>query len=564
LQPFAKEANALTRKTINIINKFNTMKKIISLILFCVVLSSYSMMTFAQLTNPLAYLQQECPQLTAKYKSELDACRAHYIFAVDVSLSMAKYESTVLPALDAFVKALPEGDRVTIIPFAKTAQDNRMGFNVEINKDTRPALVNLLPTLYPQGNDKKDKQYYDTDIYEVQQAIAKSIRAYSNYEVNLVVFISDLLHCPKNNVDRKFDPSEMESMKNVMQSAKNEAQNLIFALELPQSGSPEGYVLDQLREIYALWDVNIEQQRVPVNGEALIRQWFDQQKDRIMFTKLQSIILRENRANPIEVKTEIDIDGNVIADIKWKATKLYPMITLDTVYLKNDAFKFVPNPEFIGYSEAGELNAQLELGQIKHKSFGFHNLADTLYFDVKLPVEYQNEVDKLLEGHPGPLANTTEYKERLIWTFIFSLRTTIILLILILLYIILFFKAVSRNNKLCFKGKMTVYDNNGNQLDDVRHIPLQKSGAVLLFGSGASPKCGVNDAEWQFEIRKVKGNPFLLFKKPYFEWKCKKGYVGLGKAQSGALTPPTGSVKVTCGKIKSEPTHSVRVQLVAQ
>lgn len=538
------------------------MKKIFSFILFCVVLSSYSVMTMAQPKNPLAYLEQECPQLTSMYKSELAACRAHYIFAVDVSLSMAKYETTVLPALEAFVKALPEGDRVTIIPFAKHAQDNRMGFNVEINKDTRSALVNLLPTLYPQGADKKDRQYYDTDIYAVQQAVAKSIQSYSNYEVNLIVFISDLLHCPKNNVDRQFDNSEMESMKNLMKSAKNDAENLIFALELPQSGSPAGYVLGQLREVYDVWGVGIEQQRVPVNGEALIRQWFDQQKDRIMFTKLQSIIFRENRANPIEVKTEIDIDGNVIADIKWKATKLYPMITLDTVYMKSEAFRFVPNEDYVGYSEAGELNAKLELGQIKHKSFGFHNLADTLYFDVKLPVEYQNEIDKLLEGRPGPLANTTEYKERLIWTFIFSLTTTIILLVLLLLYIILFFKAVSRNNKLCFKGKVTVYDDNGNQLDDVRHIPQQKPNAVLLFGSGASPKCGVDDAEWQFEIRKVKGNPFLLFKKPYFEWKSKKGYVGSGRAQSGTLTPPTGSMKVSCGRTKSEPTHSVRVQLI--
>ena len=47
---------------------------------------------FAQ-ADPLAYLRKQCPQLTEMYKSELENCHAHYVMAVDVSLSMAKYEA---------------------------------------------------------------------------------------------------------------------------------------------------------------------------------------------------------------------------------------------------------------------------------------------------------------------------------------------------------------------------------------------------------------------------------------------------------------------------------------
>jgi hypothetical protein len=536
------------------------MKKLFTILLFFAWMPT--LVSHAQTQNPLAYLQQQCPKLTQMYKSELAECKAHYVFAVDVSLSMAKYETTVLPALEAFVKALPNGDRVTIIPFAKYALDNKMGFNVEINKDTRAALIQMLPNLYPHGADRQDRQYYDTDIFLVQQAIAKSIQQNSEYGVNLVVFISDLLHCPLNNKDRQFTDDEMEDMKNLMRGAKNDAENLIFALELPQSGSPKGYVLPQLQEVYQEWGLKIENQRVPVNGEALIRQWFDQQKDRIMFTKLQTIIFRENRANPIEVRTEIDIDGNVIARVKWNATKLYPTIKLDTVYLNSSQFKFVPNEDYIGYTEAGSIDAELELGQIKHKSWGFHTLADTLYFDVKLPVPYQNEINKLLEGRPGPLANATEYKERLIWTFIFSLTVTIIILLLLILYIILFFKAVARNNQLYFKGKLIVYDANGNQLDDTRIIPKQKPSATILVGMGGSPAmCRVDDAEWQLEIKKIKANPFLLFAKPYFTWKGTKGYVAMGKAMSGKLLPENASsVKTKCGPRRGEETHQVKIQ----
>jgi hypothetical protein len=537
------------------------MKKIFTFLLFFAMLPSSVMMMKAQSQNPLAYLQEQCPKLTQMYKNELAECKAHYIFAVDVSLSMAKYESTVLPALEAFVKALPNGDRVTIIPFAKYALDNKMGFNVEINKSTRGALVQMLPNLYPHGADKKDKQYYDTDIFAVQQAIAKSIQQNSDYGVNLIVFISDLLHCPLNNIDRQFTKEEMDDMKNMMQGAKNDAENLIFALELPQSGNPKGYVLPQLQEIYQEWGLKIENQRVPVNGEELIRQWFDQQKDRIMFTKLQTIIFRENRANPIEVKTEIDIDGNVTARIKWNATKLYPTITLDTVYLQGEDFRFIANEDYIGYSEAGSIDAELELGQIKNKAWGFHTLADTLYVDVKLPVPYQNEINKLLEGRPGPLANTTVYNERLIWTFIFSFTTTVILLVLLLIYIILVFKAIARNNQLRFNAIITIFDKNDLEIDSF-NTGKQAPSAVIRIGQGGTGRCNIDGANWTFEIKKTKANPLMIFKKPYFTWKRTNGYVVSARAQSGKINPPSGTLQVRCGEDISKLTHSIRVKLL--
>ena len=142
----------------------------------------------------LAYLNKQCPQLTQLYREELKNCHAHYIFAVDVSLSMCKYEETVRPALDAFVKALPMGDRMTIIPFAHDAISNKMGYDATIDAQTKNSMVQMLSTLYPQGADRRDRQYYDTDIYKAQQAVAKSVQMNQQYDVNIIVFISDLLH----------------------------------------------------------------------------------------------------------------------------------------------------------------------------------------------------------------------------------------------------------------------------------------------------------------------------------------------------------------------------------
>ena len=514
------------------------------------------------LESSLAYLNQQCPQLTQMYREELKNCHAHYVFAVDVALSMCKYEETVRPALEAFVKALPMGDRVTIIPFAHDAISNKMGYDVTIDAQTKNSLVQMLATLYPQGAEKKDKQYFDTDIYQAQQAVAKSCQMNQQYDVNIIVFISDLLHCPLNNIDRQFNASEMGDMHTLMKAAyKSGVESMVFTLELPQSGKPVGYVFPQLQELYQDWDVKVEQQRVPENSEALIRQWFDQQKDRIMFMKLQSIIIRENKANPIVVKTETNIDGKVKAHIEWKATKLYPVIRLDSTYILNSDFYFKANKDFVNFSEAGELNMDIPLGQIKHKDIGFHQMADTLHFDVELPVPYQNEIDKLLEGRPGALANTTEYRTGLVFTFFLPLWLTITLIILLILYIIGVIKAIGRNGKLCFQGKVTLYDAEGNQIDDTIRIKKQGTNAILTFGQGGSA-VRVDDAGWQFEIKKQTGNPLLVFVKPKFAWRCTKGYCAIGRTRQGYMSyDTTTQVRLKCGTSISDITHGIKIQL---
>ena len=110
---------------------------------------------------------------------------------------------------------------------------------------------------------------------------------------------------------------------------------------------------------------------------------------------------------------------------------------------------------------------------------------------------------------------------------------------------------------------MQFCDAEGNQLDDTRRLPKQGSNAVILFGAGGSAaQTRVDDAEWQFEIRKQKGNPLLVFSKPKFAWKKTRGYCAAGKAQSGFMSydSPT-SISLKCGKGVSEVTHKIKVQL---
>lgn len=539
----------------------NILKCILLFVMFLCSLTSFSQSE--QYEDPMAYLRKQCPKLTEMYKAELNNCHAHYIFAVDVSLSMCKFEEMVKPAMEAFVDALPNGDRVTIIPFAHDAEDNKLGYDVDIDKETKSSLKKLLPDMYPHGTNKKDPQYLDTDIYQAQKAVSKSMQQNAQYDVNVVVIISDLLHCPTNNIDRQFTDSEMQDMKNAIKSAKSDGETMVFTLELPQNGNPRGYVLDQLKEVYRELGLDIVQQKIPQDSGDLINQWFNNQKNRIMFTKLQTIILRENKANPIEVSTNVDIDGNVTAHVKWSAGKLYPKLTMDTTYIKDSDFYFKANGDYVKYSVVGEIDEEIELGKIKNKDWFFHKMNDTLFFDVKLPVEYQSEIDRLLEGRPGPLANASEKKDGWVWTFFMPLWLTALIAALILLYILGVFKAIGRNASYKFNGNITVNDAEGNQLGDI--IKIKNQGGSLLFGQGGNPsKCKVDDAEWQFDINKKNGNIFLsFFAKPHFAWSQRKGYTCQNKNRSGILEyEGTDSVTLSCGASRSELSHKIKVKLI--
>jgi hypothetical protein len=139
---------------------------------------------------------------------------------------------------------------------------------------------------------------------------------------------------------------------------------------------------------------------------------------------------------------------------------------------------------------------------------------------------------------------------------------TATLLIFLILYIIGVVKAIARNNQFCFKGNITFYDDQGNQLGDTVRLPKQASSTILTFGKGGSPRCKDDDAEWQFVVEKKKGCPLLVFAKPYFFWHCTQKYVAQGSSKTGKFGYyDTKTIRVKCGPSRGDLTHSVKIQL---
>jgi hypothetical protein len=234
---------------------------------------------------------------------------------------------------------------------------------------------------------------------------------------------------------------------------------------------------------------------------------------------------------------------------------------IDSTYMDGNDFLFENNKENFTQTRDSVLN--LELGQIKNKGYGFHHLQDSINLGLKLPTPYDDELASL--GIRKPLPNTKKAEDRWMFTFFMPFWLTATLLILLILYIIGVIKAIARNKRLCFKGNITFYDDQRNQLGDTVRLPKQDPSACLVFGKGGSPRCKVDDAEWQFVVEKKESNSLLVFAKPFFVWRSSNKYYVESKSNrstSGKLSyPKNTTVRLKCGFSRNDITHSVKVEL---
>jgi hypothetical protein len=527
----------------------NIIKRIIAVV---AILASYTSAN-AQQETPLAYLENTYPQLTELFRDELSNYPAHYIFAVDVSGSMKKYQDMVANALTPFFEALPDKDRVDIIPFGTEALTSVLGYSGVISGSVKETLCRNIQTLYTNTSYTKEFTAH-TDIPSAVAGVAQVMQNNREYKVNVIVIITDFRNDQKGSGEHKIAQADLEKMQSAIKAATGDVYTRFIALQLPVNTSAPGYCIDQLKDVFSFDDHSLEVASAD-NDTSVIKQWFEQLKRNIMTTKLRAIVHSANKTSKVNMDVDMDIDGNVAAEITWEPSKLYPTIKIDSAYVAANDFEFRNNTE--SFVETNEKVLSVELGQVVHKNFGFHTLNDDLVLNLTLPTPYDKELDMLEVVKPLP--ETSIPYSRLIFTFIFTLKTTLIILALIILYIIGVLKAMARNRKLCLQATVTFFDANGSQIDDPIRIPKQAPSASLTVGKGGTLRCKVDDAEWQFVVTKKKGNPFLVFQKPCFVWKATQKYVASGKKQSGVITD---ILKVKCGTSASEQTHSVKIKLL--
>lgn len=516
-------------------------------------------------TNSMAYLNQQFPQLTMLYEPELQGMKTHYIFAVDVSGSMKKYDETVTPALQAFARALPVGERVTVIPFGTTAKDNTPGLSVEIANDgTKSVLTGTLTTLYTNDAYTPDFKR-NTDVNAAVAAINKTLLNNQEAKMNVVVIITDFLNDLPGKGEVKLMPGQLDDLSKNFNNSTEDMNVRVVAMKLPPMGSGKGYCLDQLSDsVFNLTNDNRRFEIVPViSNQAAISHWFEQLSRDIMTEKLRAVIQLDNKNVTPRINTEIDIDGNTKGDIHWVPSKLYTQVSIDSIYADSGSdYEFRIGKDVIQITGDSVLIFE-KMGKFKNKSWGLRQYDEPLNLRLSLPTPYDAELKKLSIDKPTP--QTAQEKIGWLWTFLLPFWLCVALIILFIIYIILVIKAAQRNAADKFKGRVDFTDHRGRPVGETAMI--RPTSGQINIGATGTGDLGVANAEWSVVITKESPSPFTFWKKPKYKWQSKGHAVDGRNRHSGYFgrygePGTTKRLSLECGVDSEHVTHGVDITML--
>lgn len=513
--------------------------------------------------SSLVYLEKTFPKLTELYKNELQNCNTHYIFAVDVSGSMIKYNEIVTPALQAFAQALPSGEQVSIIPFGTEAKENTPGLCCKIQDVAqKQVLSTALSSLYVnEGYTPEFRR--NTDVNKAVAAVNKAILNNQEVQMNVVVIITDFLNDLPGVGEQKLKAADLDKLNKDFDNVTENTFTRVVAMQLPKAGTGAGFCLDQLQEsVFCNTSITKKFDVIQaIKDKNAISHWFEQLSRDIMTEKLKAVIQLDNERNlRPSLKTKIDIDGNTRAEIHWTPNKLYQQIKIDETKTDEGSDYIFENNKEVWQTTPDTALIDLKLGKLVNKKWGLRRFNEKLNIGMSLPTPYDDELKKL--SIDKPIQATSDKQSGWLFTFFLPFWLTVLLAFLLLAYIFLIIKAIKRNASESFRGTVDIYDKVGRQIGST--IMVKCKGKTFLIGDGGTNGCQVNGASWTVSVEKTTYSPLLVFKKPNFFWKAKKGFAKSGNKQRGYLGRYGNGkklVNIECGSSYDAITNSITIRL---
>ena len=472
--------------------EFHRMKRLITLI---ILLLSASSLLLAQ--QNLDALKADYPQLMKKFGKELEGQRADYIFAIDVSGTMNKYQSTVVPALGEFFKSLQEGDYVSIIKFGGEAT-NEVGSAGKIGPETVTNLINYASHIYdkPTTAFEREKYFKWTDLDNMLHYLATDMKQIDRSTLKFVFIITDFEHDP-SPARRGQEDWDGVARRFATEQAGNDV--FVFALQLPGSAKD----LERVRKVFP---ERFSFNHVPITSGSALSAWFTQRKNAILLDKFYALIAHKIQPDEFAIDPSLDIDGNLDLGVSWRSNPVYDKIRVDAVSTSAQGFEFKSK---LPKSTKDE-DARLVAGKFNHNraSFGhasFKKIKGDVIALASFDVPYEAELSKL--GFEAPRMQASAPVQRSVFCYPLPFWLCCLIIALILLYIVLVVRAFSRNasNFYRINGKFEVTDNGVAVTERKKANNLDKAD----FGKGAS-FLTVPDSNWAIQIEVKRYNPFLL------------------------------------------------------
>ena len=456
-------------------------------------------------------LKADYPQLMEKFGKELEGQRADYIFAIDVSGTMNKYQGIVVPALGEFFKSLQEGDYVSIIKFGGEAT-NEVGSAGKIGQETITNLINYAGHIYdkPTTAFEREKYFKYTDLENMLRYLATDMKQIGRSQLKFVFIITDFIHDP-SQARKGHEDWNGVAKRLATEQAGNDV--FVFALQLPGSGRD----LDKVRNVFPK---SFNFNHVPITSGSALSDWFTQRKNAILLDKFYALINHKIQPAEFSIDPTLDIDGNLTLGISWRANPVYDQIRVDTVGISAKAFEFKSKLP----KSTKEEDATLGAGKFRHRGVGLLNpsfkaIKGDIVANASFDVPYEAELGKL--GLEAPKMQASAPVRKMVFCYVLPFWLCCLIIALVLLYFVLVIRAFRKNNSAFYRinGRFEV-SNNGMAVTEKKKAAGLNS---VDFGRGAS-FLSVPDANWLIKIEVKRHNPLLFpLKHPEYVVSMAKG-----------------------------------------
>ena len=264
-------------------------KRFLPLITLCIMTMSVNGM-MAQ--TAMDRLKTEYPSVMEQYGKRLEALKADYIIAIDVSGTMDSYKETVVPALQSFLGSIPDGDYVSIIKFGTVAKE--AGLSGQISQSNRNSFKQTLDQIYVRDNDC----YYQTNICKMLEFVNDRMNRPGHNDLQYVFMFTDFVE------DASCSDADWEAIAAKMKASTNRYTVLPFAMQL--NGRDSGKDIPKVRR--ALSNLRI----ININSSSELNNWFEEQKADISKSRLKDLIMSDfdKWYSEDKIKTELSIGIN--------------------------------------------------------------------------------------------------------------------------------------------------------------------------------------------------------------------------------------------------------------
>jgi len=494
-------------------------------IFFIFVLTSLQSQT---LVSPDSLLKKELPILFELYNEKLENQRAHYIFAIDVSSSMSSYETIVKRNIVDFIKALPDGDEITLVKKASTENTDFISFrNTVVNTNTRNQLEITLKNL--------SFNEIGSDGYKMTEKIIESISQTGSSNLVYVFLFTDFEYWTNENRYNK-DAVNWRALQSRLSQYKNNRSIYATGLRLPFDVNKIAVYENELITIFP--QINF----ISVSDSEMLNRWFANTKANILRDKLKYIVEKEITDTLVKVRISVNIDGVVNIKLDYNDFDFIQSIEILDGIISNQDFAFVKKMPLIINK-----NSKYKIGSLKYKRIMFpffQTYNDSLVIQTKIHTNVESEMtilglDYLLYNNHIPKSQKISST---IFTFYIPFWLAVLLILIFAIYFLLILRAIIKNNKIYISGTFTVRDSNYNE--------IAKGTIVKLFnyqiGIGVQNKNSLNvqNVDWRFSYKVQKYNPLFFWKKNNFVIIVEEGRVvhdkiRLSKGHSKAIAKYT-------------------------